>query len=81
MVGYWLTIVSGKAATGFISGIDQNRMNKAVIAFLIIIVLLTTGPWGIVILIASVITGFVPLAFGLGRTVLCGCLILPVLLF
>ena len=80
MAGYVLTIWSGKLMTSMVSRIDERRMNRAVIVLLIILVLLLTGPSGLLVLVCAIAIGHIPTEWGTGRTVLCGCLILPVLL-
>lgn len=80
VAGYLLTIWSGHLMTSFVSRVDEKRMNRTVIAILVVLVLLTTGPYGILVLISAIAIGFVPTACGTGRTVLCGCLILPVMI-
>ena len=79
LLGYLMTIQAGKMASRAISGKDPSRLNKAVIALIIIIVLLTTGPWGLYILLLATLIGFIPVSNDSGKTVLCGCLILPVI--
>lgn len=79
LLGYWLTIQSGRLASRAIGAVDQRRMNRAVILFLIALVFITTGLWGMAVLIGALLIGFLPSQFGMGRTALCGCLILPVL--
>ena len=80
IIGYCLTIQSGKYMANRISRISTGRVNKVIIIFLVAIVLLTTGPWGLFILLCSTLTGFIPVCDDNGKTTLCGCLILPVLL-
>ena len=80
MAGYILTIWSGKLMTSMVSRIDERRMNRAVIVLLIILVSLLTGPSGLLVLVCAIAIGQIPTEWGTGRTVLCGCLILPVLL-
>lgn len=79
--GYALTIWSGRVMGRVVSRVDQRSMGRAVMVLLIVLTILMTGPGGVLVLIASVILGFLPQVCGTSRTVLCGCLILPVLLF
>ena len=81
MVGYKMTIFSGKVLSATLARMDQRRTSRAVTVLLVALVLLLTGPWGLVVLIASVVIGSVPTSCGMGRTTLCGCLLLPVMLF
>ncbi len=79
-LGYALTIWSGRMMASFVERLRQDLLNKAVIAFLIIMVLLTTGFWGMVIMVASLLIGFIPVSCEDGKTVLCGCLMLPAII-
>jgi putative membrane protein len=79
-IGYRLTIMSGSMATGLLSRIDQRLLNRLVICILVAMVVLTTGPWGVVILAGALLIGFVPVSCNMGKTSLCGCLLLPVVL-
>jgi putative membrane protein len=80
LLGYFLTIRSAEVMCGLVSRVPQNLMNRAVIAFLVLMVVATTGLWGIVILASALAIGLIPVSAENGKTVLCGCLILPVLL-
>ncbi len=79
IIGYWLAIWSGKVMAGFVSRIRQDLMNRAVIVFLISLTFLSTGIWGIIILVGALLIGFIPVSCDAGKTVLCGCLIIPVM--
>lgn len=80
VLGYGLTLWSGRLMSSLVSRIDEKRMNRAILVLLLVLVAATTGPSGLLVLAGSVAVGFIPNACGTGRTVLCGCLILPVLL-
>lgn len=80
VVGFMLTIWSGRLMSSIVSRVDERRMNRTVIVVLLILVLLTTGPFGMLVLACAIMIGRIPSEWGTGRTVLCGCLILPVLL-
>ena len=77
LMGYGLTIWAGRTMSGFISRIRQDLMSRAVILFLIVIVFLSTGPWGMAILFLATVIGFIPVSNDSGKTALCGCLLLP----
>lgn len=79
--GYALTIASGRLFCRITPRIRQTALNRAVIVLLTILTLVLTGPAGIFVLICSIAVGMIPSACGTGRLILCGCLILPVLLF
>ena len=80
VLGYILTIESGKALSKRVSKMDNGKVNRIIVLFLIAIVLLTTGPGGLFVLLCATVIGFIPVCEDNGKTVLCGCLILPVLL-
>jgi len=79
MIGYALTIGFGRAIASFLSRVRQDLMNRSICILLIILTLCLTGPWGMVILLAGTLIGFIPVSNDTGKTVLCACLILPVL--
>lgn len=81
VLGYYATIWSGKLMSIVAPRLRQGVMNRVMILLLATIVMLLTGPFGILILICSTAIGTIPDACGTSRIILCGCLILPVLLF
>ena len=81
LLGYWLTIASGRMMSGLVSRIRPARMNRAVIAALVVLTFALSGPHGLLVLLCSTVVGLIPGFFGTGRVILCGCLIVPVLMF
>ena len=81
LAGYWLTIASGKVFARVAGGIRPRLLGRAVLILLIALTLILTGPAGLFVLLCATFVGLVPSALGTGRLVLCGCLLLPVLLF
>lgn len=79
LIGFYLTIWSGKIMSRAVSGMNASRTNKCVLAFTAVLVLLLTGPMGLAVLVVSTVIGFIPQSFGISRIVLCGCLMMPVL--
>lgn len=79
--GYHLTIASGRMFCVVARRIDQRSLNRTVLIVLTALTLALTGPAGLFVLLCSTVVGMIPSACGTGRLVLCGCLILPVLLF
>ena len=77
-LGYHLTIRAGRLMSSVAGRIDPAALNKAVIGLIIILVLLLTGPFGLLILVVSVVVGMIPQDAGVGRIPLTGCLMLPV---
>ena len=80
VLGYGLTIWSGRMMSSLVTRIDERMLNKTVIILLLILTVATTGLPGLLVLAGAMAVGFIPNACGTGRTVLCGCLILPVML-
>jgi putative membrane protein len=80
VVGYYATISSGKMMSRFAGNVDVSKMNKAVIAIVMLLVLMLTGPYGIIILVISSVVGMIPQSEGMDRIPLTGSLILPTLL-
>jgi putative membrane protein len=80
VIGYIATIRSGMWMAGFISKVNVRKMNMAILAVIAVLVLLTTGAWGMAILAISAIIGMIPLSAGTSRVHLSGCLLIPVIL-
>ncbi|QLH75327.1 MAG: tripartite tricarboxylate transporter permease [Methanomassiliicoccales archaeon] len=80
LVGYELTIFSGRRLAARISGTDASRSSKAIILFELILIGAFTGLPGLIMLAASTLVGMVPPAVGVSRVSMTGCLILPLLL-
>ncbi len=81
MIGYWMTIASGKAMSRVVGRLDPKVMSRTVLVALVCITLALTGPAGLLILVCSSVVGMIPPFCSTGRLVLCGCLLMPVLLF
>lgn len=79
-VGYKLTISSGMFMSRMVNRFDSMRMNKFILCFIAFLVLLLTGPFGLVILAISTMIGMIPLKADMDRIPLTGCLIIPVFL-
>lgn len=80
LIGFYLTIWSGKMMSRAVSGIDARKVNICVLFLTTSLVLLLTGPGGLIVLAISTVIGFIPQSFGISRITLCGCLVMPVLL-
>lgn len=70
----------GKLALG-IAQLHYKGLTVAVIAFVSLLVLLTTGFWGFVIMIGGVLLGFIAPLAGVRRAQAMGFFLVPVLLF
>ena len=79
-LGYLSTIMCGKFMSAVINNIDTILLNKACITLVVTLVILMTGPYGIMILIVSTMLGFLPIKIGISRVYLTGCLLIPALL-
>ena len=80
LLGYYLTVTAGRVLSSAASRIDQKKLNRGVLALTSVLVLLLTGPFGLAVLAISALVGSMPQAFGTDRTILCGCLLFPVLI-
>lgn len=78
-LGYHLTISAGKIMSGLTNKINTELLNKAVLCLVVTLVLMLTGPFGLLILTVSVIIGMIPIATDIGRIPLTGCLMFPVI--
>lgn len=79
-LGYHITIKAGKMMSRLVNGIDTRRMNKVVVVLIFILVILMTGPVGVLVLIISTFVGLIPLEIDMSRIPLTGCLIVPVVI-
>lgn len=80
LFGYQITVACGKIVSGISSKFNMNVLNKICLALIIVLVFVLTGPYGLFILLISAAVGFIPIALGIGRYHLTGCLIIPTLL-
>ena len=79
-LGYVSTILCGKLMSKVINSIDTLILNRACIILITALVLLMTGPFGLLILLVSTALGFLPVRVGVSRVYLTGCLLIPALL-
>lgn len=77
MVGYHMTIISGKVMSRFVGKMDQRKLNITIMMVMVVLVFLMTGVVGMVILIIATILGLIPTAAGVSRVHLSGCLLVP----
>ncbi len=80
LFGYFATIACGKFMSAIVSKINVCVLNSVCLVIIVIMVLLLTGPFGLMMLAISTIVGFIPVLFQVSRVYLTGCLILPTLL-
>jgi putative membrane protein len=77
---YVITIVLSRSASIF-NGVDGRLLNRAVIAFIIILCIILTGPFGVFILILATALGFVPHLVNVPRVYCMGAIMVPVMLY
>ena len=77
---YGITVVLSRSASMF-NGIDGRMLNHAVIAFIVILCIILTGPFGVVILILATALGLVPHLVNVPRVFCMGAIIVPVILY
>ncbi len=77
---YGITVVLSRSAT-LLNGIDGRLLNHSVIAFIVILCIILTGPFGVVILILATALGLVPHLVNVPRVFCMGAIILPVILY
>ena len=81
VLGYVITVWSGKRMCTFVQRLDMNVFNRAIQILMISLTIVFCGYWGLVVLAACTLIGMAPLVLGIRRIHLTGCLIVPVLLF
>ena len=79
-LGYCSTILCGKMMSKVINHIDTLILNRFCIILIVSLVMLMTGPFGLLILAVSTALGFLPIRLGVSRVYLTGCLLIPALL-
>jgi putative membrane protein len=77
---YGITVVLSRSASRF-NGIDGRLLNHVVIAFIVILCIILTGPFGMVILVLATSLGFVPHLINIPRVYCMGAIIVPVILY
>lgn len=65
----------------FITKIDYKRLVIGIISFITFMVLLLTGPLGILVMLVSTAIGFIPAEKKVARTQAMGCLLVPVIVY
>ncbi len=79
-LGYCSTILCGKMMSKVINRIDTLILNRFCIILIVSLVVLMTGPFGLLVLAVSTALGFLPIRLGVSRVYLTGCLLIPSLL-
>ena len=79
-LGYHSTILCGRIMSRIINRVDTLLLNRICIILVISLVLLMTGPYGLLVLAIATLMGFLPVRIGISRVYLTGCLLIPALL-
>jgi putative membrane protein len=77
---YCITVLLSRSASMF-NGIDGRLLNRVVIAFIVVLCILLTGPFGVFILILATALGLVPYLVNIPRVFCMGAIIAPVILY
>jgi putative membrane protein len=77
---YGITVMLSRSVSRF-NGIDGRLLNYAVIAFIVILCIALTGPFGVGILILATALGLVPNLVNIPRVYCMGAIIVPVILY
>jgi putative membrane protein len=77
---YVITVTFAGSA-GMLNGINSRSMNRAVIAFIVILCIFLTGPFGVIILILATALGRIPQLANVPRVFCMGAIIVPVILY
>ncbi len=77
---YFLTVGLSTSAHR-LGGVNGKWLNGAVIAFVVAVTVVLTGPFGACILLLATLTGFVPPLVNVPRMYCMGAVMVPVILF
>jgi putative membrane protein len=77
---YLITIWLSRSAHR-LNGIDSLILNRAVMAFVLLLSVVLTGPFGLCILILATIVGLVPPLVNVPRMYCMGAIMIPVMLY
>lgn len=80
-LAYLLTLIIGRKFAKIHQYLEYDKMSKAIITFLFVMMFLLSGPLGVFVGLISTGIGLIPPLYGIKRVHLMGCIILPVILF
>ncbi len=80
LIAYLLTVLLS-GASHHLEGFDMRRMNRCVIAFIVLLSFVLTGPFGLFILVLATLTGLVPTIVNIRRVACMGAVMLPIMLY
>jgi len=78
--GFVLTVSVGDRYLRTVGRLDYTRLSAGVLALLLVLVALLTGPLGVGVFAAATVVGLVPVRFGARRANLMGVLLVPLAL-
>ncbi len=80
-ISFFLTKILTKFFSQRINKINYGFLSVATLIFLVIIVFIFSGFWGLLVLIASTLTGIYCNSLNVKKTHMMGCLLIPTILF
>ena len=80
-ISVFLALILAKAFSKIVSVVNYRKMVLCVIFLISALVLVLTGPLGLLILAVSTAVGIIPPTVNISRTHAMGCLLLPVILY
>jgi putative membrane protein len=80
IAAYLITIFLSRYAH-LLNGLDSTMLNRGVIAFIAILCIVLTGPFGIFILILATAVGLIPHFINLPKVYGMGCIMIPVMFY
>ena len=80
VAAYLITITLSQYAH-LLNGLDSSLLNRGVIAFIAILCIILTGPFGIFILVLATAVGLVPHFINLPRVYCMGSIMIPVMFY
>ena len=79
VLAYFLTLRIGKVFAEHFHKVPYRKLVTFIIVLLVVLVILMSGPVGLIILLVATLLGLIPPTVGVRRVHLIGCLIVPVL--
>ena len=81
IISFFLTMSLTKLFTKKINKINYSLFSKSTLIFLSLVIFLVSGFFGLIVFIASTLTGIYCISLGVRRTNMMGCLLLPTIIF
>ncbi|MBW2999896.1 tripartite tricarboxylate transporter permease [Candidatus Woesearchaeota archaeon] len=79
--GVYLGLKIGKAFSSLISKVNYKKLVISIIVLITLLVIVMTGPLGLLVLLVSTAVGIIPAEVKVTRTHSMGCLLLPVIMY